>query len=564
MSLFVVILMPVTAVEEACPKHCKSCTLQKTSCTTYEADPFPLSLDERTEGLSITYEGKKGFKLTASMVQRYPLLRKLSIAGKVNDVEGKTFAKSTHLISLSLRYTEITQLPDNIFGDSSNINSLRLDHNILMTQLPGTVFTSLTNISSLDLSYSSFALCQGNNSIDSRFENLTSLTSINLAGLGNPGQCKDVGAQFFMPIKHIRVLNLSESGFLDNDQSVLTPLTKMKTLSLNHVSLYSECPNKMGWLFGNLSNEFIYSLKEIQAQNWRSPASLEERCLITNTTLATLSHLPHLTKLDFAYGDQIFGSTLRQGTFSILSRLDQLYLEQCRISNVENGAFDGLSLKSLQLSGNPIGSNQFWVKSEKESMKSVGSLKLDACGINPFDVYNASFIVQTLPNVNYVTLARNNLHHLPNFKNQDLKLTGNITLSLFANGISSLRYDEVSNLCEVMPHLTTLDVAENLMHTIELLCPSLVTLIVRANHLYIGSNVSLQAMKSLTRLRTLDLSDNRLTSLPSDLFHNMFKLQTLILRYNQLNSLDSRQFVHNSMLGKLNLDDNFLQVSALP
>mgnify|MGYP001800545385 FL=1 len=94
---------------------------------------------------------------------------------------------------------------------------------------------------------------------------------------------------------------------------------------------------------------------------------------------------------------------------------------------------------------------------------------------------------------------------------QDLIITGNITVSLIANRISSLRcYEEVSSLCEAMPHLTTLDVAENLIHTIELQFPSLVALIVRANHLYIDSNVSMQAMKSLTRLRTLDLSDKRL------------------------------------------------------
>lgn len=70
--------------------------------------------------------------------------------------------------------------------------------------------------------------------------------------------------------------------------------------------------------------------------------------------------------------------------------------------------------------------------------------------------------------------------------------------------------------------------------------------------------VSDHALLALTRLRTINLSNNNLTSLPTQLFQATDKLEEIILSGNQLTGLSPYQFPPLTVLRKLDLSHNII------
>ena len=384
---------------------------------------------------------------------------------------------------------------------------------------------------------------------------MRNLISLNLSGLGNAEQCKDITSNFFHPIRQVMTLNVSASGFFYGDQSILKPLTHLDMLVLSNVFPYSQCPSKVGSLFGNLST----SVRIIVASRWYSAMPSSEQCKITKNTLLPLRNLPQLSMLSFKYADQPFGVVLSKGTFSKLSHLEVLDLAFCGIAVIEDGAFDGLSLKSVLLFDNPIGVHQFWVRAHHGPMPSVKEVILKQSDLaSKVDAYNASFIVQSFPFVELISMARNHLDILPNFTACGYRLYSNVSLDLDQNFISELPAADMSGLCLTIPHLVTLDLCRNTISKIEHLCPSLKRLYLSDNFLSLDSvQMNFAAIKKLSRLVLLDLQNNQLEYIPSDLFYGMPQLDTLILRQNRLQYLDSTQFSYNAQLWNLDLSQNY-------
>ena len=556
LSLLLIFVTPVVS-SKSCPQYCAVCSVEKAICETDDTDPFPLNLDPKTKRLSITYISEKGFRLTVSMVNRYQLLQELSITGNVSSIEAKAFAKQDHLTILTIQQSLIERLHYNVFGNlssPSNLRILKLNNNRFMRLLPANVFPSLSHLETLDISYNTFQMCNRNDSISSAFEDLRNLKRLNLAGLGDAKQCQDITSDFFKPIRQVMTLNVSASGFFYGDQSILKPLTHLDMLVLSNVFPYSQCPSKVGSLFGNLSK----SVRVIVASRWFSSVPPTERLKITMRTLQPLHSLPKLRQLVFKYGNQPFGTTLIRGTFSALHHLQVLQIGYCGIAKIQDGAFDGLSLTSVLLSGNPIGLNQFWVQADRRPMTSVQEVILKQSYLDSIvSTYNASFIVQSFPNVKIISMAKNNLQAFPNFAACGYQLYNKVSLEINENFIGELPAEDMSGLCMAIPNFVKLDLSKNVIRKMEYLCPSLESLNLRDNRLSFHSKINFATIKKLSHLVYLNLQNNMLTTIPSDLFYGMPQLDTLILRYNRLHTLDSTQFSHNQRLYELDLSENY-------
>ena len=117
----------------------------------------------------------------------------------------------------------------------------------------------------------------------------------------------------------------------------------------------------------------------------------------------------------------------------------------------------------------------------------------------------------------------------------------------------------MQQLCSVFPKLRTLDLSENKIHSIEMICSTVAYLRLNSNPLNQKEKLNFSTIRKLTELVFLHLGDIQFTHLPADLFQNMTKLQTVNLINNLLVTLDSSQFLHNPYLVFLDISKNSLQ-----
>ena len=198
--------------------------------------------------------------------------------------------------------------------------------------------------------------------------------------------------------------------------------------------------------------------------------------------------------------------------------MHQLQIAWCRISEIEDGAFIGLNLENLELDGNPLCPQEFWVRGVNRSMNATHLLVLKECTINADDAfpYDASFIFYNFPSLHALDLSSNYLFALPSFihfsalNDTPSQLELNF-LDLKSNSIKQLRHSESSAMCKAFPKLLYLDISRNYMKTIEKLCLSLTGLYAQNNDLYENATINFKSFSELSNLITLNLDDYTLT-----------------------------------------------------
>ena len=546
----------------SCPAYCSVCTIIYTLCLTNETDPFPATLDPKTESLDVQYRGNRGFSLTVLMISQYPSLRELKITGNLAFVEDRTFESST-VKTLTIQHSKLSSLPNRTFGTHSKVEVLYLNNNPSMNVVPFNIFHSLRELAGLDLSYNNFPVCE-NKTIGEDFSLLPSLRTLNLAGLGsqNPDKCKNINGTFLKSLSQVRNLNLSETAFFHGAQTVLRPLTNLVNLTINNVAPYYDCPALVKSLFENLSD----SIQSIEARAWRTHKMYEPNCTISRETLSGLAKLKALRTLDFKYSDRIFGSTLPNGLFQGLKHLHNLELGWCRITAIESGALGNLTLNTLELNGNPLGPQEFWASGPHQALETLHNLVLRECGIDSDQTfpYDASYILLNFPSLHTLDMSGNFMFELPTFSqflsNAMLASQSELeSLDLHVNAFKHLREKDMTDLCQVFPNLRKLHISRCYLSIIEKLCPSITELYAQENRLHIDATVTFKSIKALHNLTILCLDDNSLTSLPANLFDQMHNLSQLSLTDNKISFLDTKLFLYNSHLQSLILSTNLLE-----
>lgn len=198
---------------------------------------------------------------------------------------------------------------------------------------------------------------------------------------------------------------------------------------------------------------------------------------------------------------------IHSGVFSSLRNLDTLSLNNCNITYIYSDAFKGLvKLQILEIEGNNFANFVEW-SLVLRPLDKLSYLHITKSGIVDL---NKDMFRSNCYKMRALTLAENDL--------------SDINLSSFDDCISNLIYLDLS-YCNIKG-----PIAEDMfLNTRELLSLKL------AGNRIFNTHLSV-AISSLTKLRSLSLSDSGLITLPKDTFYKMTSLKTLDISKNPWNT----------------------------
>lgn len=249
----------------------------------------------------------------------------------------------------------------------------------------------------------------------------------------------------------------------------------------------------------------------------------------------------------------LFESSLPPHAFHRLSQLEELIIEDCKILQLPSEAFTGLrDLKRLSI-------NTY--NSEWGSAKSLE--------LSPNSLYG-------LKELHILDLADNNIRTLPEdvfcgLENlQTLNLTRNKIRDASGLGYASKQQTyETSSVprteCAGGLDVRALDVSWNQLQILR--SDSGITRLRQLQHLYLQHNelaeISEDAFSGLTSLRVLNMSNNKLESLPAGLFTSCKEMREIYLQHNSLYEMARGLFRRLEQLLVLDLSDNQLSSSHI-
>ena len=399
------------------------------------------------------------------------------------------------LLMLYLQSNKLTYLPHGLFKSTSNLSYLDLKQNRLV-QLYRDLFSSLEVLHELWL---------GDNAISTlpvdAFDSLADLRTLDLSG----NSIANLPVGVFDSLSNLQILDLSDNAILTLPVKVFDSLDEMRNLHLSSNSI-NTLPTGVFASLGvlitlDMSDNNISTLPVgVFNSQWLTTLDLSRNTIFT-LPVGVFDSLSWLITLNLS-GNDI--STLPVGVFHSLGRLYFLNLSVNSITTLPVGVFDSLSrLRTLDLSDNKL-------------------LLL------PDDVFI------------YVGTTQ-----------------GLLTLNLRSNNISTLHAHVFDHLNELL----TLDISYNsLSHTLPVgvfsMLGKLVSLNLCCNNLKIHAP---QTFESLTLLKILDISKNRIKQFPPHLFKYIDKLILLNLCCNNLKTIASQAFESLTQLKILDISKNSIE-----
>ena len=535
--------------------ECLKCDYEAICETTNPHEVIPKGLIAKTGKLDLSYHGPE-VELNSDMFSHIRKLLHIKITGNITSIAPNTFVNMRHMKTLTITETKLKSLPDQAFSNSTRFKFLNLTRN-QFREIPVNAFLNMSSIERLDLSYNPLSICK-NHTLPLEFKELKHLNELRLAGQGTDSKelCTNVSKGFFLPVKNISNLDLSESPIFYGDQRLLSPLVNLRILWIDNVPRYKECPAAAAELLQNIPPK----VNELTLKKWASQHEVNQSCLFTSDILNPVKQLIKLSVLDFRGSDKIFGNYLAASLFEGFQRLKSVFINWCGMATIESGAFNSApTLTSLGVGGNLLGSRELKLYTGNQTAK-LKTLSLNSIGINTV-TYNASNVLLSFPNLNMLYLDNNLLKRIPDFgysQNVSTRLT---KLTLNKNQIRTLSADVGKQLCTVLPALNVLKMELNLLKDVSGIqyCHSSLQQLHLANN-FVAENlhINFKAIGKLSKLRHLDLSFNKIKYLTPDLLVNLTNLHTLILASNLIETLDRDLFINTPNLKVLDLSSNFL------
>ncbi|XP_043270416.1 leucine-rich repeat-containing protein 15-like [Venturia canescens] len=299
-----------------------------------------------------------------------------------------------------------------------------------------------------------------------------------------------------------------------------------------------------------LSQNPLSSLDELS--NGALRALDASKCSINNITSASLRGLPELVTLSLE------GNPLKSIQRLTSEKLRWLDLSDCSLNYLKPDTFEGApDLEQLKLSNNPT----LVYSSRNETLMHKNLKRLDVTGCNLDRPGLHGF-----PGLTHAILSKNLIRMLPDriFAKNDvlsqLFLHSNglnvVNRSSFA-GLSKLEILDLSSnsIARLHPftfrenvNLRILNLSYNDFEKFPNIMSTVMTLDISSNYV---QSVPRQIFTDLPRLKTLDLSDNRLEGV-CDRFESV-TLKNLILKRNRLVELANDSFSHLPSLQKLDV-----------
>lgn len=252
----------------------------------------------------------------------------------------------------------------------------------------------------------------------------------------------------------------------------------------------------------------------------------------------------------------LFESLLPPRTFHRLHQLEDLALVNCKVLELPSGAFDGLrDLKKLTIRTHNMdwgtGKTLEIVLGSFDGLRELQTLDLTYSNVRsiPDDVFCS------LGNLQVINLTRNSIRDVDSL------------------GFSPRRYRDVAETgvtvsrveCSGAMDLRSLDVSYNDIRTLP--DDSGITRLRRLQHLYLQHNdiadIGPNAFNGLVSLRVLNMSNNKLESLPEGLFASCRDIREIYIHNNTLYELARGVFHRLEQLLVLDLSNNQLSSNQI-
>ncbi|XP_070557209.1 protein slit-like [Ptychodera flava] len=349
-------------------------------------------------------------------------------------------------------------------------------------------------------------------------------------------------------------------------KAILVALFKLFLIINGAISCPSVCSCRSDNYFDCNSRSLTVIPKEIPAETVTLDLAHNSLTSLPTETFSSLTQLKDL------YLNNNAISVISYGAFNGLISLEQLYLQYNNITTLSSDAFNGLSsLKYLYLYNNKISTLPPGIFSGLNSLRQLRlqNNEMTALPSGIFFGLNVLYSIH-LYNTEITTLSPNifsglsGLQHLYLYNNKISSLPPGIFTGL--NLLISLRMynNNITAIAKFvhLPKLSILALDNNCITALQdgvfERLPKLRSLTLQNNCI---ENASSAAFRGLTNLKNLYLGQNKLTRLPVTLFHEIGNLTKLRLESNALTSLASNQFIRLSHLTKLYLDNN--KITAL-
>ncbi|XP_039605249.1 leucine-rich repeat-containing G-protein coupled receptor 6 [Polypterus senegalus] len=379
------------------------------------------------------------------------------------------------------------------------------------------------------------------------FRNLHFLEELRLSG----NRLRNIPSQAFTGLYNLKVLMLQNNQLQQLPDEVPWDLPNLQSLRLD-ANLISDVPEKM---FSGLR-----SLRHL----W-----LDDNAL-TEIPVFALNKLPTLQAMTLALNHI---SYIPDGAFRNLSSLVVLHLHNNKIHSLGENCFDGLhSLETLDLNYNELQEFPVAIRTlaklqelgfHNNNIKAipegafVGNPLLQTIHFyeNPIQSVGKSAF-QYLPKLH--TLSLNGATEIKEFP--DLKGTTSLEiLTLTRAGLTALP----RTLCQQLPSLRVLELSHNQIQELPSFhhCRQLVEIGLQYNHI---KEIQETTFQQLTALRSLDLSGNSIEFIHPEAFTSLRSLVKLDLTDNRLSTLPLdglSGLTHLKLKGNLALSESFSQDS---
>ncbi|XP_045393521.1 toll-like receptor 8 [Lemur catta] len=515
------------------------------------------------------------------------------VCNKTLDIENGAFENLTNLKVLSLSFNPLFHVPPKL---PNSLLELYLS-NAKIEKISQEDFKGLTNLIALDISGNCprcfnapfpCTPCDKDASIQIHplaFQNLTKLQYLNLSSTS----LREVPATWFENMPCLKVLHLEFNYLVKEIASgeFLTKLPHLEILDLSYNYVTTEYPQYI-----NISNNFS-KLLSLQALHLRGYVFQELR----KEDFQPLMGLPNLTTINLGVN---FIKQIDFTLFQNFSKLKIIYLSENRIlpfvSDIRQNYADKSSFQSHILKRRSIHTefdphsnfyhrtsplikpqctdygkaldlslnNIFFIgRKQFEGFHDIACLNLSSNG-NAQVLNGTEF--SAVRQIKYLDLTNNgldfdNVHALSDLANLEvLDLSYNSHYFKIAGVTHRLQF--IENLTQ----LKVLNLSHNGIYTLtekyNLESKSLEELVFSGNRLDIlwnEDNRYISIFKGLTNLTRLDLSFNRLTSIPNDVFCNLpHGLTELRIRDNRLNFFNWTLLQQFQRLSLLDLRGNKL------
>ena len=418
-----------------------------------------------------------------------------------------------------------SQLKSEHFGSLPNIEELNIDF-CKIRHLPARAFAGLSNLHRLSLQSHNSEWTSILMDVDVQsFQKLDKLQDLNLAH--NNLWSLPINALCLSNLKRLNVSNnhlmdVVDLGVSFGEGCAIKTLTELD-LSLNHISSLrandlSQTPNVVNLnLRGN-------KMTVLDDSSLRGLVNLREIDLSDNRLAALPANVFDFSqKLEKILLQNNSLTALPSNLFSALKDLHLINLSRNSITSQALPSFADLKkLKILDLSHNSI------AEIDTAMFASLSSLQiLNLKGNSLKSIPSGVFAFQS--NLKMLTLSRNQITGMD--KDAFVGLTSLTSLSLDHNSIQHLLDDQLRD----SPALEDLSFNSNQLRKVP------------------------KTVRSLLKLRTLDLGENKIARLDNEDFNSLRNLYGLRLAGNQVSSITKAHFVNVSALHVLNLAHNNLK-----